>query len=100
MRLADPAVFLGRFVAFFRAVMPALARTSRMRYRVFLAFNAAGGLAWGLGCVALGHLAGNSYATVERTSGAGWPWSWPSSSRSAWWCGAWSGGTERPAAVD
>ncbi len=36
------AVFLGRFVAFFRAVMPALAGASRMRYRRFLAFNAAG----------------------------------------------------------
>lgn len=41
------AVFLGRFVAFFRAVMPALAGAARMRYRRFLAFNAAGGLVWG-----------------------------------------------------
>ena len=53
------AVFLGRFVAFFRAVMPALAGTSRMRYRRFLAFNAAGGLVWGVGFVLLGYVTGN-----------------------------------------
>jgi membrane protein DedA with SNARE-associated domain len=41
------AVFFGRFVAFFRAVMPALAGASLMPYRRFLAFNASGGLVWG-----------------------------------------------------
>jgi membrane-associated protein len=65
------AVFLGRFVAFFRAVMPALAGTAGMRYRRFLAFNAAGGIVWGAGVVLLGYLAGNSYAAVERTVGRG-----------------------------
>jgi membrane protein DedA with SNARE-associated domain len=63
------AVFLGRFVAFFRAVMPALAGTARMPYRRFLAFNAAGGLVWAVGFVLVGYLAGNSYAAVERTIG-------------------------------
>jgi membrane-associated protein len=56
-------------VAFFRAVMPALAGTAGMRYRRFLAFNAAGGIVWGAGMVLLGYLAGTSYATVERTVG-------------------------------
>jgi membrane protein DedA with SNARE-associated domain len=65
------AVFLGRFVAFFRAVMPALAGTSRMRYRLFLAFNAAGGLVWGTGFVVLGYVTGNSYKAVEKTVGRG-----------------------------
>ncbi|MFL6136604.1 MAG: DedA family protein [Frankiaceae bacterium] len=65
------AVLLGRFVAFFRAVMPALAGTSRMPYRRFLVFNAAGGLIWGGGFVLLGYLAGNSYHTVERVIGRG-----------------------------
>jgi membrane-associated protein len=65
------AVFLGRFVAFFRAVMPALAGTAGMRYRRFLAFNAAGGIVWGTGVVLLGYLAGNSYAAVERSVGRG-----------------------------
>lgn len=53
-RRGGSAVFLGRFVAFFRAMMPALAGTSRIAYRKFLAFNAAGGLIWGAGFVLLG----------------------------------------------
>jgi membrane-associated protein len=71
-RRGGAAVFLGRFVAFFRAVMPALAGTAGMRYLRFLAFNAAGGIIWGAGVVLLlGYLAGNSYAAVERTVGRG-----------------------------
>lgn len=68
-RRGGMAVFLGRFVAFFRAVMPALAGTSGMRYPTFLVFNVAGGLVWGAGCVLLGYLAGNSYEAVARTVG-------------------------------
>ncbi|NHN57189.1 DedA family protein [Calidifontibacter sp. DB0510] len=68
-RRGGSAVFLGRFIAFFRAVMPALAGTARMRYPVFLAFNALGGLVWGIGFVLLGYLAGASYKTVEKTVG-------------------------------
>ncbi|WP_427895835.1 DedA family protein [Kribbella sp. GL6] len=63
------AVFLGRFVAFFRATMPALAGMSGMRYLKFLAFNAAGGAVWGTAVVLLGYLAGNSYSKVEQTFG-------------------------------
>ncbi|WP_202866377.1 DedA family protein [Kribbella turkmenica] len=63
------AVFVGRFVSFFRATMPALAGTAGMRYPKFLAFNATGGLVWGVGVVLLGYLAGNSYATIEKTIG-------------------------------
>jgi membrane-associated protein len=68
-RRGGPAVFLGRFVAFLRAVMPFLAGTSHMPYRRFLAYNAAGALVWGVGSVLLGYLAGNSYAAIERTFG-------------------------------
>jgi len=64
-------VFLGRFVAFFRAVMPAPAGTAEMRYPRFLVYNAAGGIVWGGGVVLLGYLAGDSYAAVERTVGRG-----------------------------
>lgn len=70
-RRGGSAVFLGRFVAFFRAVMPALAGTARMRYLKFLAFNAAGGIVWGIGFTLLGYLAGNSYKTIEQTVGRG-----------------------------
>ncbi len=65
------AVFFGRFTAFFRAVMPALAGTARMPYPRFLAFNAAGGVIWGTGAVLVGYLASNSYQTVEKTVGRG-----------------------------
>ena len=68
-RRGAPAVFLGRWTAFFRAVMPALAGSASMPYRRFLAFNAAGGLTWGAAVVSVGYLAGASYAQVERTFG-------------------------------
>lgn len=68
-RRGGMAVFLGRFVAFFRAVMPALAGTSGMRYPKFLVFNVAGGLVWGAGCVLLGFVAGNSYQAAAKTVG-------------------------------
>ena len=68
-RRGGAAVFLGRFVAFLRATMPALAGTAGMPYPRFLAFNAAGGLVWGSAVVLLGYLAGNSYATIEKTFG-------------------------------
>ncbi|WP_248963317.1 DedA family protein [Sphaerisporangium perillae] len=68
-RRGGPAVFWARFVAFLRAVMPALAGTAQMPYRRFLAFNAAGGLVWGTGCVLAGYLAGNSYRAVEHIIG-------------------------------
>lgn len=65
------AVLLGRWVAFFRAVMPALAGAVRMRYPTFLLFNAVGGALWGAVVVTAGYLAGASYAAVEKTMGRG-----------------------------
>lgn len=65
------AVFLGRFTAFFRAMMPALAGASRMPYRKFLAWNAVGGLVWGTIFVVVGYAAGASYHQVEKQVGRG-----------------------------
>lgn len=65
------AVFLGRFTAFFRAMMPALAGASRMPYRRFLAWNAFGGVIWGSLFVVIGYLAGASYQQVEKQVGRG-----------------------------
>ncbi|SDY89897.1 membrane protein DedA, SNARE-associated domain [Micromonospora pattaloongensis] len=70
-RRGGTAVFLGRFTAFFRAVIPALAGASSMPYAKFLAFNAAGGLIWGAGSVLAGYLGGHSYRTVEKFVGRG-----------------------------
>jgi membrane-associated protein len=66
-----PAVFLGRWTAFFRAVMPGIAGLSQMRYRVFLFWNALGGIAWGVTFSLVGYFAGNSYAKVASTIGKG-----------------------------
>jgi len=63
------AVFLARFTAFLRAVMPGLAGTARMPYPRFLTFNAAGGLIWAVGFTMLGYLAGASYQRVEKIAG-------------------------------
>ncbi|GAB3873546.1 DedA family protein [Terrabacter terrigena] len=70
-RRGGAAVFLGRWTAFFRAVMPALAGMSKMHYPTFLAWNAAGGIAWGSVVVTAGYLAGRSYARVETWLGRG-----------------------------
>jgi len=70
-RRGGSAVLLGRWVAFFRAVMPALAGTARMRYRTFVTFNATGGIIWGTIVVLLGYYAGNSYTAIQHTLGRG-----------------------------
>jgi membrane protein DedA with SNARE-associated domain len=64
-----PAVFLGRFVAFARAILPGLAGMSGLRYRVFLFYNALGGLLWGVGYTLLGYIVGVSFEHVLSTVG-------------------------------
>jgi membrane protein DedA with SNARE-associated domain len=59
-------VFVGRFTAFFRAVIPGLAGLSKMRYRVFLPANAAGGLCWGVLFLLLGYFVGQA---IENAAG-------------------------------
>ena len=63
------AVFIGRWTAFLRAVTPALAGMAQMRYRKFLAWNALGGIAWGITFVVVGYVAGNSYEVVAKRIG-------------------------------
>lgn len=59
-------VFLGRFTAFLRAVMPGLAGMSRLSYGRFFLANAAGGLVWGVGFALLGYAAGSQLHRIER----------------------------------
>lgn len=68
-RRGSAAVFFGRFVAFVRTMVPALAGTSRMPYRRFLFYNAVGGIAWGVGCTLLGYFAGAAYGRIEGFAG-------------------------------
>ncbi len=49
--------------------MPALAGVAHMPYRRFLAYNAAGGLVWGVGAVMVGFFAANSYQHVASALG-------------------------------
>jgi len=70
-RRGGPAVLVGRFTAFLRAVTPALAGLSRMPYRTFLLYNAAGALLWGTGAVLLGYFAGASYQRAVQAVGRG-----------------------------
>jgi membrane-associated protein len=62
-------VFVGRFTAFLRAVMPGLAGMSRLPYRRFLLANATGALLWGVGYTLLGYFAGTALNSIERVSG-------------------------------
>jgi len=64
-------VFVGRFTAFLRAVMPGLAGMSKMHYRRFLWANALGGLIWGVSFCLLGYFAGHALTKIERWAGWG-----------------------------
>lgn len=64
------AVFAGRFVGVLRALVPAVAGTTRMPYRRFLLWNAAGAVIWAPALVLAGYVAGSSYRRVEQYAGA------------------------------
>jgi membrane-associated protein len=70
-RRGGPAVFVARWTAFFRAVMPGIAGLSQMRYRTFLFWNACGGIAWGITFSLVGYFAGASYEKVASAIGKG-----------------------------
>ncbi|HEX8095409.1 DedA family protein [Jatrophihabitans sp.] len=60
------AVFLGRFTAALRALVPGMAGMSRLHYGRFLAWNVAGGVVWATAFVILGYLAGSQYERLEH----------------------------------
>jgi undecaprenyl-diphosphatase len=60
------AIFLGRFTAALRVMVPGLAGMAEMPYAEFVLFNALGGLIWGAGFVLLGYFAG---AAWQRAAG-------------------------------
>jgi membrane-associated protein len=62
-------VFVGRFTAALRALVPGLAGIAGMPYRTFVAWNLAGGVLWATGFVLLGYAAGKAYPMVERVAG-------------------------------
>jgi undecaprenyl-diphosphatase len=68
-RRGGKAVFFGRFTAALRVMIPGLAGMSRLPYRRFLAYNAAGGALWAAGFVLAGYVAGDSWRSVEHVAG-------------------------------
>jgi undecaprenyl-diphosphatase len=64
-----PAVFLGRFTAALRALIPGLAGMAHLRYRTFAVYNALGGALWASAFVLLGYAAGTGWRRVEHTAG-------------------------------
>lgn len=64
-----PAVFLGRFTAALRALIPGLAGMARLHYRTFAIYNAAGAALWATGFVLLGYAAGTGWRRIERAAG-------------------------------
>lgn len=62
------AVFLGRFTAALRVLIPGIAGVGRMPYRRFAFFNMTGGAIWGAGFVLIGYAAGASWKTVASTA--------------------------------
>jgi membrane-associated protein len=61
-------VFIGRFTAFFRAVVPGLAGMSEMSFLRFTVANVSSAVCWGCGYALLGYFAGDAYKSVERYS--------------------------------
>ena len=68
-RMGGRAIFIGRFTAALRALVPGLAGTALMPYRTFALYNAAGGLLWATGFVLVGYAAGPAYRTAEHVAG-------------------------------
>ena len=70
-RRGGPAVFIGRFTALLRALVPSAAGMARLPYRTFAVWNAVGGTLWAASFVVAGYLAGASYKKVEQYLGRG-----------------------------
>jgi membrane-associated protein len=68
-RLGGRAVFVGRFTAALRALVPGLAGIAGMPYCTFAAYNLAGGVLWATGFVLLGFAAGRAWRAAEHIAG-------------------------------
>ena len=67
-RNGGKAVFVGRFTAALRVLVPGFSGMSRIPYSTFLAWNAAGGVLWATAFVLLGYAAGSQYQRVAHNA--------------------------------
>jgi undecaprenyl-diphosphatase len=65
------SVFLGRWTALLRALVPAAAGMAKVPYRTFLIWNFAGGALWATAIALAGYSAGNAYRRLEHYLGPG-----------------------------
>ena len=65
-RYGGRAVFIGRFTAALRALVPGTAGMSGVPYGRFLVWNALGGAIWATAYVMIGYLAGSQYKHIEQ----------------------------------
>lgn len=65
-RLGGKAVFIGRFTAALRVLVPGMCGMARMPYRTFATYNVSGGFVWAGGSVLLGYLAGASWRKLDH----------------------------------
>ncbi|MCW2913460.1 MAG: associated protein [Actinomycetia bacterium] len=63
------AVFIGRFTALLRALMPALVGSSKMPYHRFLIFNMIGGIIWGTVFTLGGYYTGQAFEHTAKLVG-------------------------------
>lgn len=65
-RYGAKAVVLARFMPIIRTFIPILAGVGRMQYNKFLAYNAIGGLLWGVVFVLLGYFLGRTVPNIDH----------------------------------
>ncbi len=68
-RHGGKTIFFGRFIGILRAMAPFVAGISRMPYRSFAVYNAAGGLLWAVTFTLLGYFFGQSWQLIEKWAG-------------------------------
>jgi membrane-associated protein len=68
-RRGGPAVFLGRFTALLRALVPGVAGMAGLHYRTFAIWNVLGGATWASACVIGGWAVGDVIGTYLSDAG-------------------------------
>ena len=68
-RHGPKTVFIGRFIALLRTWAAVLAGVGKMRYGVFMVYNAAGGVVWSVVFGTLGYIFGRNLPQLERYIG-------------------------------